>query len=134
MARFPGRRGVLARSGSRDCREVPELDVGEHDDPDPFGAQYYVFSHEVRQGVLRCASRAAQASLLGTLDERVLRHEGAEYRAEAACTEETRRADGLVAYVFEVQGQPLVTAPARERYGVDCLATALLLDAIEQPE
>ncbi|MBN1606668.1 MAG: hypothetical protein JW940_08540 [Polyangiaceae bacterium] len=134
MVRFLARLGVLARFGSTDFGEVSRLDVGEYNDPDQFGAQYYVFSHDVRQGVVRFTSHAAEAPLLGTMAELVLRHQGAEYRAEAACTEAAPRADGRVAYVFEVQGQPRITASARERHGVDCLATALLLDALEQPE
>jgi hypothetical protein len=33
-----------------------------------------------------------------------------------------------VAYEFEAQPLPKIKASARERHGVDCLATALLLD------
>jgi hypothetical protein len=134
MARFRGRLGVLARFESTDLGEVSELDVGEYDDPDQFGAQVYTFTSEVRQGVVRFVSRVVEPPLRGALGALVLSHEGAEYRAEAACTEASPRAGARMAYVFEVQGEPRITAPARERHGVDCLATALLLDALDQRE
>lgn len=68
---------------------------------------------------------------VGSLAELVLSHQGAEYRALAVCTLASPAAHGA-AYVFETQEDPRITASARERHGVDCLATALLLDALEE--
>jgi hypothetical protein len=49
---------------------------------------------------------------------------------EAACVSRRTLDDGRIEYVFEAQLPPEITAPARERHGVDSLAAALLLDAV----
>ncbi|MBN2195318.1 MAG: hypothetical protein JW751_21045 [Polyangiaceae bacterium] len=72
----------------------------------------------------------AAPPLQGVLSELVLSCRGAEYRARAVCVSE-REHDSGVAYCFEVEEAPAIVAPARERHGVECLGTALLLDALQ---
>jgi hypothetical protein len=133
MTRFVVRDGVEARFGSAELGEVTDLDVGQFADPTDFGAQYYVFSHDVLKDLVRFVARPGPSSLANTLAELVLSSQGAEYRASAVCVSEDPRADGRVAFGFEVEHRAQVTASARDRHGVDCLATALLLDAL-RPE
>jgi hypothetical protein len=133
VTRFLVREGVEARFGSTELGEVTDLDIGQFADPTDFGAQYYVFSHDVLKDLVRFVARPGRNSLAGTLAELVLSSQGAEYRATAVCVSEEPRADGRVAFGFEVEHRADITASARDRHGVGCLATALLLDAL-RPE
>jgi hypothetical protein len=114
--------------------EVWELDVGEYDDPTQLGAQCYTFSTEFRQGVVRFVGPPVARPLAGVLGALVLSADGAEYRVEAVCTRAEHRPGRGVAYEFEAQATPETRASARERHGVDCLATALLLDELAEED
>jgi len=133
MTRFVGGEGVEARFGSADFGEVADLDIGQFADPTEFGAQCYVFSHDVLKDLVRFVARRGPASLSGSLAELVLLSQGAEYRATAVCVSEESLPDGRVAFGFEVEHRARITVSARARHGVDCLAAALLLDAL-RPE
>ena len=130
MTRFLAREGVEARFGGADFGEVTDLDVGQYADPTDFGAQYYVFNHDVLKDAVRFVACRPASPLQGTLDDLVLSCQGAEYRARAVCVSEAARPGERMAYCFEVEERLEVIAPARERHGVECLGTALLLDAI----
>ncbi len=144
MHRFRHCRGVRARFIDQDFGDVTELDVGEYEDPTQLGSQYYVFNRELRQAVVRFVGRRATRPLPGTLGELVLSVEGAEWRAQVVCTsakanDRTQAScdtstdespEAGMAYTFEAQAAPQTTPSARERHGVDCLATALFLDAL----
>jgi hypothetical protein len=134
MPRFIHRVGVAARFCDQDFGEVCELDVGEYDDPTQLGAQCYTFSTEFRQDVVRFVGPPVSRPLAGVLGALELRAEGAEYRVEAVCTRATDRPGSRVAYEFEAQASPQIKASARERHGVDCLGTALLLDELAEED
>jgi hypothetical protein len=134
MPRFLQRNGVSARFCEQDLGEVCELDVGEYDDPTQLGVQCYTFSTELRQGVVRFVGPPVSRPLAGVLGVLELSAEGAEYRVEAVCTRAENRADAGVRYEFEAQARPEVKASARERHGVDCLGTALLLDELAKDD
>ncbi len=134
MARFLQRHGVRARFCAEDLGEVFELDVGEYDDPTQLGAQCYTFSTELRQGVVRFVGPPPSRPLTGVLGVLELSAEGAEYRVEAVCTRAENRGDGAGRYEFEAETPPDIKASARERHGVDCLGTALLLDELARDD
>ena len=131
MARFTARRGVRARFDCIDFGVVIDLDVG------PFALlecdlQYYVFSHPANHDVVRFTARGDFAGIEGRLGQLELSHEGARYTVEALCAQVTPHGDRIQRLAFEAQQEPLVRAPARERHGVEDLAAALLLDALEE--
>ena len=113
---------------------VRELDVGEYDDPTQLGAQCYTFSTEFRQGIVRFVGPPPSRALAGVLGVLELSAEGAEYRVEAVCTRAEDRAGSGGVYEFEAQAPPQIKASARERHGVDCLGTALLLDELAKED
>ena len=132
MSGFAARRGVEARFGEIEFGVVEQLDIGEYADPTQFELQYYVFSQQARQDVVRYQSPVEAGPLVGKVADLLLTHEGASYRVEAVCVAQQAASAGLVEYVFEAQLQPEIVAPARERHGVDNLAAALLLDALDR--
>jgi len=133
MFRFTSRDRVRARFGEVDFGVVEALDVGEYEDPTQMGEQFYVFRVQRRQDVIRWQSAVDAASVRGHIAVLVLRDdEGAEYRAEAACTERRQVGAARYEYVFEAQLPATLTASARERHDVDDLAAALLLDAVRK--
>ena len=134
MARFLQRDGVRARFREEDLGVVCELDVGEYDDPTQLGAQCYTFSTELRQGAVRFVGPPVSRPLAGVLGMLELSAEGAAYRVEAVCTRAENRADGGGVYEFEAETVPEIKASARERHGVDCLGTALLLDELAKED
>ncbi len=130
VTRFLAREGVLATFDDLDLGVAEALDIGPFADPDQPGLQYYVFSHQARQDVVRFASRCRVAPRTGQLGSLTLQHDGAHYQVEALCTAVEPREDGRCALCFEAQHPPRVRASARERHGIDDLASALLLDAL----
>ena len=134
MSGFRARKGVEARFGSIDFGVVEQLDIGEYADPTQFELQYYVFSHQARQDIVRYQTPVDVGPLVGKVAQLLLSHEGASYRVEAVCAAQQAGSAGLTAYVFEAQLQPQITAPAQERHGVDNLAAALLLDALDRTD
>jgi hypothetical protein len=134
MARFTVRRNVRARFGKTDLGVVTDLDIGEFHDLTEPPEQFYVFCHEIRQEVVRFVAGGPSQSIVGALRTLVLNAEGAEYRVEALCSGASPHAHELTAYTFEAQGTAQVRECARQRHGVDCLATALLLDALRRDD
>jgi len=132
VSRFTARERVSATFGERNLGVVAALDIGPCEDPDQLGLQYYVFSHPGRQDVVRLVSRACLADQVGRLETLTLTCDGARYRVEALCAEHHALTDGRYAVCFEAQHTAEIRADARERHGVDDLASALLLDALTE--
>ena len=131
MHGFAARKQVQARFGELEFGLVESLDIGEYYDPDQLGLQFYVFPIDRRHDVIRWQSGVDGGELVGQLAPLLLRsHEGSAYRVEAVCVSKQPLQHGGFEYVFEAQLPAEVTAPARERHGVDSLAAALLLDAL----
>jgi hypothetical protein len=134
MHGFGARHGVEASFGDVEFGVVEALDIGEYEDPAQAFDQYYVFRVRRRQDVVRWQSAVDAPEIEGRLQQVVLHcPEGATYQAEAACVNQRKLDNGRFEYVFEAQLPPEITAPARERHGVDSLAAALLLDAVAHP-
>ena len=129
MTRFVARQGVLARFDGLDLGIVDALDIGPFADLEQPELQYYVFVHQAQQDVIRFAV-GCPPPRVGQLGSLVLEHEGARYQVEALCTGVEPLASGRCSLRFEAQHPPQVRASARERHGVDDLASALLLDAL----
>lgn len=131
---FFARQGVRARLRSLDGVEwdggvVEELDIGPY--ADGIEQQFYIWSHTESCDAVRFRSKVAgRAEWVGRLLHLELIHQGARYAADVLCVEAASDGDGAWRCRFEVQGAPVITAPARERHGVDGLGAALLLDAL----
>jgi hypothetical protein len=134
VSEFAARQGVEARFGTIEFGVVEQLDIGEYADPTQFELQYYVFSQQARQDVVRYRTPVDAGPLVGKMADLLLTHEGAAYRVEAVCVAQQAVSEGLIEYVFEAQLRPEVAAPAQERHGVDNLAAALLLDALDRSD
>jgi len=131
MHGFSAREQVRAAFGQFEFGEIEHLDIGEYEDPSQAFDQYYVFRVRRRQDVIRWQSRLDAGAVEGRMRPLLLRSpDGASYRVQAACVAKQRLDDGLIEYVFEAQLPPSIAQPARERHGVDGLAAALLLDAV----
>ena len=84
--------------------------------------------------MVRFVAKGQREPVVGALGTLVLEAEGAEYRVEALCADALGHEGHTTAYTFEAQGPSRITECARQRHGVDCLATALLLDALDSDD
>ena len=134
--RFLPRRGVRAAFKlPKDALEfgvVDSLTIENGSDVPCMGNTLYVCEEELDSiafDVLGDVSRI-EAGTRGRLE---LSHEGAAYRAAVVCSD-VRGVPGQGGwrYTFDALERPQILAPARERFGVEGLGAALLLDALER--
>lgn len=135
--RFLPRQGVRARFDDVDLEQVDELGFDNSRDVPHMGNSLYVCLQE--HDVIRFVGAAAPTIAAGQRGELALTHRGAAYRVTAVCAEagpapedRDREAGERWSFVFDALERPRLTAPAKERFGVQGLGAALLLDALER--
>lgn len=133
MSDFRPQGSVTATFDDTDLGRVEDLDVGTYEAPDEAEFQFYVFSVAAKRDIVHFTLAAPLSVSRGRLAElRLADLYGARYRTLACFIGCEKLEAGGFRHTFESQGEVEVRAPATKRHGAGDLASALLLDALNE--